>query len=67
VAVLIRKAINLEKGSSEPNRTRVGKITRAQVEEIAKRKMPDLNAGTVEAAVRMVEGTARSMGVVVEG
>ncbi len=67
VAVLIRKAINLEKGSSEPNRNKVGQITRAQLEEIAKKKMPDLNAASVEAAVRMVEGTARSMGVVVEG
>jgi large subunit ribosomal protein L11 len=67
VAVLIRKAINLEKGSPEPNRTKVGKITRAQVEEIARRKMPDLNAASVEAAVRMVEGTACSMGVTVEG
>ncbi len=66
VSVLIRKAINLEKGSSEPGRNKVAKITRAQVEEIARRKMPDLNAASIEAAMRMVEGTARSMGITVE-
>jgi large subunit ribosomal protein L11 len=66
-AVLIRRAIGVPKGSSVPNREKVGKITRAQLEEIAKTKMPDLNADDVEAAVKMIAGTARSMGVVVEG
>lgn len=63
VPVLIKKAINLEKGSSVPNKNKVGKLTKTQVEEIAKKKMPDLNAASVEAAMRTVEGTARSMGV----
>lgn len=63
VPVLIKKAINLEKGSSVPNKNKVGKLTKAQVEEIAKKKMPDLNAASLEAAMRTVEGTARSMGV----
>jgi large subunit ribosomal protein L11 len=62
-SVLIRKALNLEKGSSEPNKIKVGKITRAQLEEIAKIKMPDLNANTIDAAVNIIAGTARSMGV----
>jgi large subunit ribosomal protein L11 len=66
-AVLIKRAANLAKGSGEPNRTKVGVITSKQVAEIAKQKMPDLNAHTVEAAMRSVEGTARSMGVRVEG
>ncbi len=66
VAVLIKKSINLAKGSGKPNREKVGKITKAQVEEIAKQKMPDLNAGSLEAAMSMVAGTARSMGVTVE-
>ena len=66
-AVLIRRAIGVPKGSGEPNREKVGKITRAQLEEIARTKMPDLNANDVEAAVKMIAGTARSMGVVVEG
>jgi large subunit ribosomal protein L11 len=66
-AVLIRRAIGVPKGSGVPNREKVGKITRAQLEEIAKTKMPDLNADDVEAAVKMIAGTARSMGVVVEG
>ena len=61
--VLIKKAINLKSGSGEPNKTKVGKITKAQVEEIAKLKMPDLNAASLEAAMSMVAGTARSMGV----
>lgn len=61
--VLIKKAINLKSGSGEPNKTKVGKITKAQVEEIAKLKMADLNAATLEAAMSMVAGTARSMGV----
>jgi large subunit ribosomal protein L11 len=62
-SVLIKKAAGLEKGSGEPNKTKVGKVTRKQVEEIAKLKMPDLNANTVEAAMEMIMGTARSMGV----
>jgi large subunit ribosomal protein L11 len=61
--VLIKKAIGLEKGSGEPRSKKVGKITRAQVREIAELKMPDLNAASVDAAARMVAGTARSMGV----
>ena len=65
-ATLILKATKLEKGSAEPNRTKVGRIAKADVESIAKLKMPDLNANTVEAAVTMVAGTARSMGIVVE-
>ena len=65
-AVLIKKAINLAKGSAAPNKTKVGKITRAQLEEIAKTKMQDLNATTIESAVQMIAGTARSMGVTVE-
>ena len=64
---LIKKAIKLDKGSSNPLKTKVGKITREQLEEIAKTKMPDLNAGSVEAAANTVAGTARSMGVTVEG
>ncbi|SKA24546.1 LSU ribosomal protein L11P [Trichlorobacter thiogenes] len=63
VPVLIKKTIGIESGSSVPNKTKVGKLTKAQVEEIAKKKMPDLNAASVEAAMRTVEGTARSMGV----
>ena len=66
-AVLIKKAINLGKGSSEPNREKVGTITRAQLAEIAETKMEDLNANHLDAAVEMIAGTARSMGVVVEG
>lgn len=62
-ADLIRKAAGIEKGSAAPNRDKVGTITRAQVEEIARTKLPDLNANDLDAAVRMVEGTARSMGV----
>ena len=65
VAVLIKKAINLAKGSGKPNTEKVAKITKAQVEEIAKTKMEDLNAASLEAAMSMVAGTARSMGVVV--
>ncbi len=65
-SVLIKKAIGLESGSGEPNKNKVGKITRAQVEEIAKTKMEDLNATSVEAAASMIAGTARSMGVTVE-
>ncbi|MDD3594748.1 MAG: 50S ribosomal protein L11 [Candidatus Gastranaerophilales bacterium] len=65
-AVLITKAIGIEKGSAAPNKTKVGKITQAQLEEIAKTKMPDLNATTLEAAVEMIKGTCNSMGVTVE-
>ena len=64
-AVLIKKAIGLEKGSAKPNKTKVGSITKAQIKEIAELKMPDLNAGSVEAAMSMIEGAARSMGVTV--
>lgn len=64
-ASLIRKALGLDKGSAEPNRNKVGKLTRAQVREIAEIKMPDLNANDVDAAILQVEGTARSMGVTV--
>ena len=64
--VLIKKACNIASGSAKPNRDKVAKITKAQVEEIAKMKMPDLNAASLEAACSMVAGTARSMGVVVE-
>ena len=62
-AVLVKKAINIDKGSKEPNRSKVGEISKAQVEKIAKLKLKDLNARTVEAAVKVIEGTARSMGV----
>ena len=65
VAVLIKKAIKIEKGSGKPNKDKVATITKAQVEEIAKQKMEDLNAASLETAMSMVEGTARSMGVVV--
>ena len=61
--VLLKKAAGVEKGSGEPNKTKVGKITRAQAVEIAEMKMKDLNAASVEAATRMIEGTARSMGI----
>ncbi len=64
-AVLIKKACNLEKASGVPNKTKVAKITKAQIREIAELKMPDLNASCVETAMSMVAGTARSMGVVV--
>jgi large subunit ribosomal protein L11 len=62
-AVLIKQAINLDKGSGEPNRNKVGKITSAQIREIAEKKMPDLNANDIDAASKIIEGTARSMGV----
>jgi len=62
-AVLIKQAIGIEKGSGEPNRAKVGTITEAQVREIAERKMPDLNAHDVDQAAKIIEGTARSMGV----
>jgi len=63
---LIRKALNIEKGSGVPNKEKVGKLTKAQIEEIAKIKMPDLNTNDLEEAVRVVAGSARSMGVEVE-
>jgi large subunit ribosomal protein L11 len=66
-SVLIREAAGIEKGSGVPNKEKVGKMTRAQVEKIAKEKMADLNTSTLEAACRIVEGQARSMGVTVEG
>ena len=65
-AVLIKRAASLAKGSGEPNRDKVGTLTRKQVQEIAKQKMPDLNCYDLEAGSRIVEGTARSMGVLVE-
>ena len=66
-SVLIRKAAKIEKGSSTPNTNKVGRLTRAQVEQIAKQKTPDLTAANLEAAMRTVAGSARSMGVDVEG
>ena len=65
VAVLIKKSLNIEKGSGKPNVNKVAKITKEQVKAIAEQKMPDLNAASLETAMSMVEGTARSMGVVV--
>jgi large subunit ribosomal protein L11 len=65
-AVLLKKAAGLAKGSGEPNRNKVGKVTRAQVREIAELKTPDLNAASLATAMSMVEGTARSMGIEVE-
>ena len=65
-AVLLKRAAGIAKGSGEPNRIKVGKVTEKQVEEIAKTKMPDLNAADIEAAKRIVAGTARSMGLEVE-
>jgi large subunit ribosomal protein L11 len=64
-AVLLKQKAGLEKGSSEPNRNKVGTVTRAQVREIAETKMPDLNANDLDAASKIVEGTARSMGITV--
>ena len=66
-AVLIKKAAGIDKASGEPNKTKVAKITKDQCRQIAETKMPDLNAADVEAAMRMIAGTARSMGVEVEG
>jgi len=62
-AVLLKRAANIAKGSAEPNKNKVGKVTMKQVEEIARTKMPDLNAGNLEAAVKIILGTARSMGL----
>jgi large subunit ribosomal protein L11 len=66
-AYLLRQAAGVDKGSGEPNRAKVGTVSRAQVEEIARTKMPDLNAADVEGASKIVEGTARSMGITVNG
>lgn len=65
-AVLIKKALNIESGSDKPNKNKIAKLTKEQVREIATTKMPDLNAASIEAAMSMVKGTARSMGVTVE-
>jgi large subunit ribosomal protein L11 len=66
-SILLLRAAGLQKGSGVPNKNKVGKVTKQQVEEIAKTKMPDLNAASLDAAVKTVEGTARSMGIEVEG
>ena len=66
-AVLLKRAANIAKGSGTPNRSKVGTVTQRQVEEIAKTKMPDLNADSIEMAARIVAGTARSMGIDIEG
>ncbi len=66
-AVLLKKAAKVEKGSGEPNREKVGVVTRAQLQEIAELKAPDLNAASIDAAILMIAGTARSMGIEVEG
>ena len=66
-AILVKKAIGLEKGSGQPNRNKVGKITKAQVKQIAEIKMPDLNCDSIESAMQMVRGAARSMGLEVKG
>jgi large subunit ribosomal protein L11 len=66
-SVLLKRAAGVAKGASEPNKTKVGEVTAAQVREIAEKKMPDLNATTLEAAIRTIEGTARSMGIKVVG
>ncbi len=66
VSDLLKKAAKIEKGSGEPNKKKVGKVTRAQIEEIAQRKMPDLNAKDIAGAMSMVEGTAKNMGLTIE-
>jgi large subunit ribosomal protein L11 len=66
-SILLLKAAGVEKGSGVPNRNKVGKVTKQQVADIAKSKLPDLNAGSLEAAMRIIEGTARSMGIDVQG
>ena len=66
VAVLIKKAAGIQKASGKPNKEKVAKLTKAQVQQIAEQKMPDLNAGSLEAAMSMVAGTARSMGITIE-
>ena len=65
-AVLIKKAVGIESGSAVPNKTKIATVTKAKIREIAELKMPDLNAGSIEAAMSMIAGTARSMGIVVE-
>ncbi len=67
VSALIKKELGIQKGSGEPNKTKVANLTQDQVKKIAEMKMPDLNANTVEAAMEMVKGTARAMGITVEG
>ena len=66
-SILLLKAAGLQKGSGVPNKNKVGKVTKKQVEEIARTKMPDLNAASLEAAIKTVEGTARSMGIEIQG
>ena len=66
-AELLKKAAGITKGSSVPNKTKVGKVTKAQIKEIAEKKMPDLNANDIEAAMKIIEGTAKNMGITVEG
>jgi large subunit ribosomal protein L11 len=66
-SVLIQKAAGIDRGSGEPNKKKVGSITRAQLQEIAQTKLPDLNANDIDAAMKIVEGTARNMGVTVTG
>ncbi|MBI1368194.1 MAG: 50S ribosomal protein L11 [Planctomycetes bacterium] len=66
-AVMIKDAAGVPKGSGTPNKEKVGKVTKAQIEAIAKEKMPDMNSHTLEAACRVIEGTAKSMGITVEG
>jgi large subunit ribosomal protein L11 len=66
-AVMLRQAARVEKGSAEPHKEKVGSVTRAQVRQIAETKMPDLNANDIDAAMKVVEGTARSMGITVDG
>jgi len=63
---LIKKAVNIEKGSGEPNKKKVAKISKTQLKEIAERKMPDLNANDIEAAIKIIEGTAKNMGIEIE-
>ncbi len=66
-SVLLKKAAGISKGSSDPNKEKIGKVTRSQVEEIAKTKLPDLNAKSIDKAVKIIEGTALTMGIRVEG
>jgi large subunit ribosomal protein L11 len=66
-ADLLKKALKLEKGSGKPNREKIGSVTRAQIEEIARTKMPDLNTSSLEAAMRTIEGTAKSLGLEIKG
>jgi large subunit ribosomal protein L11 len=66
-SILLKRAAGVEKGSGTPNKDKVGKVTRAQIEEIARMKTPDLNADSIEAAMKIIEGSARSMGLTVEG